>query len=184
MVEVRPLGLDGILEIRPPRFGDERGFFSEVWNEAKMREAGVDIRFVQDNHSYSAAKGVLRGLHYQLPPAAQKKLIRVSRGAIFDVAVDIRRGSPTFGQWTGIVVSAELWNQLLIPEGFAHGFLTLEDNSEVQYKVDALYQPELERAIRFDDLQIGIEWPLPADSLVLSEKDRDAPLLAQAEIGF
>ena len=184
MLEVRPLGLRGIVEIRPQRFGDERGFFSEVWNEEKMRESGLDIHFVQDNHSFSAAKGVLRGLHFQLPPAAQKKLIRVSRGSIFDVAVDIRRNSPTFGQWTGMVISAELWNQLLIPEGFAHGFLTLEENCEVQYKVDAPYRPELERAIRFDDPQIGIDWPLATDSVLLSAKDRAAPLLAEIETGF
>ena len=184
MLEVRPLGLEGVVEIRPQRFGDDRGFFSEVWNEERMHEAGLDIRFVQDNHSYSAAEGVLRGLHFQLRPAAQKKLIRVSRGSIFDVAVDIRTASPTFGQWTGAIISAELWNQVLIPEGFAHGFVTLEEHCEVQYKVDAPYRPELERAIRFDDPQIGIEWPLPAETMTLSPKDRAAPLLADVETGF
>jgi dTDP-4-dehydrorhamnose 3,5-epimerase len=184
MLELRPLGLDGVIEIRPQRFGDERGFFSEVWSAERMCEAGFDIAFVQDNHSYSATKGVLRGLHFQLPPAAQKKLIRVSRGSVFDVAVDIRKGSPSFGRWTGAILSAELWNQLLIPEGFAHGFVTLEEHCEVQYKVDAPYRPDLERAVRFDDPQIGIEWPLPADALTLSAKDRAAPLLADVETGF
>jgi dTDP-4-dehydrorhamnose 3,5-epimerase len=184
VLEIHSLGLDGVLEIRPQRFGDERGFFSEVWSAERMREAGFDIDWVQDNHSYSAAKGVLRGLHYQLPPAAQKKLIRVSRGSIFDVAVDIRQGSPSFGRWAGVVVSAQAWNQVLVPEGFAHGFLTLEEDCEVQYKVDAPYRPDLERAIRFDDPQIGIDWPLPADALTLSAKDRIAPLLADAETGF
>lgn len=184
MLDIRQLELDGVLEIRPPRFGDERGFFSEVWSDEKMRAAGLDISFVQDNHSYSAAKGVLRGLHFQLPPAAQKKLVRVSRGSIFDVAVDIRRGSPTFGKWAGLVVSAERWNQILVPEGFAHGFVTLEEHTEVQYKVDAPYRPDLERAIRFDDPEIAIDWPLPPEILTLSAKDREAPLLSHIETGF
>jgi dTDP-4-dehydrorhamnose 3,5-epimerase len=119
-----------------------------------------------------------------MPPAAQHKLIRVSRGSVFDVAVDIRRGSPTFGQWAGAIVSAELWNQLLIPPGFAHGFLTLEEQTEVQYKVSAPYRPDLDRAIRFDDPAIGIEWPLSADQISLSDKDRSAPLLSAVETGF
>ena len=149
-----------------------------------MARAGFDIPFVQDNHSYSAAKGVLRGLHFQLPPAAQHKLVRVSRGSIFDVAVDIRRGSATFGQWVGVIISAELWNQLLIPPGFAHGLLTLEAHSEVQYKVSAPYRPELDRAIRFDDPAIGIQWPMQAVQIVMSDKHRAAPLLSAVETGF
>lgn len=184
MLELRPLELEGVVEIRPSRFGDERGFFSEVWSQEKMSDLGLDIHFVQDNHSYSAAKGVLRGLHFQLAPEAQKKLVRVSRGSIYDVAVDIRRASPTYGKWTGLVVSAELWNQILIPEGFAHGFVTLEEHTEVQYKVDAPYRPDLERAIRFDDPEIGIDWPLPYDGFTLSAKDRAAPFLSQVETGF
>ncbi len=184
MLDVRPLALDGVVEIRPTKFGDPRGFFSEVWNRELMAEAGLDIAFVQDNHSYSAAKGVLRGLHFQIAPAAQYKLVRVSRGSIFDVAVDIRRSSPTFGQWIGAVISAELWNQLLVPPGFAHGFVTLEDHCEVQYKVSAPYRPELERAIRFDDPAIGIDWPIASDQLLLSEKDRSAPLLAAIGTDF
>lgn len=178
MLDVRPLRIEGLFEIRPKRFGDDRGFFSETWSRQAMREAGFDLEFVQDNHSRSA-KGVLRGLHFQIAPAAQTKLVRVSRGAVFDVAVDVRPGSATFGQWDGIELSAEAWNQLLIPEGFAHGFLALEDGTEVQYKVTAPYRPDLERSLRFDDPAIGIEWP-PLDlPPLLSSKDREAPLLSQ-----
>ncbi len=181
MLDVRPLELPGLVEIRPAKFGDDRGFFSETWNAAAMTAAGLDLGFVQDNHSRSAAH-VLRGLHYQLPPAAQDKLVRVSRGAVFDIAVDIRRDSPTFGRWAALVLSAELWNQLLIPKGFAHGFLTLEEGSEVQYKVSAPYSPEHERSIRFDDPALGIEWPVAADAIQLSAKDRAAATLAEADI--
>jgi len=182
VVEIRPLDLEGLVELRPPRFRDERGFFSEVWSQDALAEAGIDISFVQDNHSCSA-RGVLRGLHLQLPPAAQDKLVRVTRGVIFDVAVDIRFGSPTFGRWAGVTLSAEEWNQLLVPKGFAHGFVALEDGTEVIYKVSAPYAPALERSIRFDDPAIGIEWPLEPDALILSDKDRAAPLLAQLEPG-
>jgi dTDP-4-dehydrorhamnose 3,5-epimerase len=184
MLDVRRLDLEGLLEIRPPRFGDDRGFFSEVWNAEKMEEAGLDLDFLQDNHSYSAGRGVLRGLHFQAPPAAQDKLLRVSRGAVFDVAVDIRRGSKTFGQWAGLIISAKEWNQILVPKGFAHGFVTLEPDTEVQYKVTAPYRPDMDRAIRFDDPRIGIEWPIPADELQLSAKDRAAPMLADVDTGF
>lgn len=180
-LDVRPLGLDGVVEIRPARFGDDRGFFSETWSGERMAAAGLDLAFVQDNHSHSTARGVLRGLHYQLPPAAQDKLVRVTRGAIFDVAVDIRRGSPTFGSWVGLTISASHWNQILVPKGFAHGFVTLEPDTEVQYKVTAPYRPDLDRGIRFDDPAIGIEWPVPADQVQLSAKDRIAPLLAEAD---
>jgi dTDP-4-dehydrorhamnose 3,5-epimerase len=182
MLDVRPLGLDGLREIRPARARDERGFFSETYSDAAMAAAGIHVAFVQDNHSVSAARGVLRGLHYQLPPSAQDKLVRVTRGAIYDVAVDIRRGSPTFGRWAGLVLSAELWNQLLVPRGFAHGFVTLEEGCEVQYKVSAPYDRDCDRAIRFDDPAIGIDWPLAGDALTLSAKDRAAPLLAEAEL--
>jgi dTDP-4-dehydrorhamnose 3,5-epimerase len=182
MLDVRPLGLDGAFEIRPARHGDARGFFSEIWNGERFAEAGLHHQWVQDNHSMSAAKGVLRGLHYQLPPAPQAKLVRVTRGSIYDVAVDIRRESPTFGRWVGLVLSAELWNQALIPAGFAHGFVTLEDNVEVQYKVSAPYRPDLDRAIRFDDPAIGIEWPIAGDAVQLSAKDQAAPKLAAADL--
>ena len=184
MVDVRRLAIDGLIEIRPRRFEDERGFFSETWNAAAWREAGVDRQFVQDNHSLSRRPGVLRGLHFQAPPSAQAKLVRVSRGSAFDVAVDVRSGSPTYRQWVGVLLSAAEWNQLLIPEGFAHGFLTLEPDTEVQYKATALYDPASDRVIRFDDPAIGIEWPLAADQLTLSDRDRTAPLLAELETGF
>jgi dTDP-4-dehydrorhamnose 3,5-epimerase len=184
MLDVRPLELDGLLEIRPPRFGDDRGFFSEVWSTERMEGAGLHIPMVQDNHSYSAARGVLRGLHFQVPPAAQDKLVRVSRGSVFDVAVDIRRGSPSFGKWAGLVLSAELWNQILVPKGFAHGFVTLEPDTEVQYKVSASYRPDCDRVIRFDDPAIGIDWPVDASDLILSAKDGAAPLLADVDTGF
>lgn len=181
MLEVRELGLEGVIEITPRRYSDDRGFFSETYNAEAFAAAGIDLVFVQDNHSFSAAKGVLRGLHYQLPPRAQDKLVRVARGAILDVAVDIRRGSPDFGNWVVLEVSAEKWNQILVPKGFAHGFLTLCENTEVIYKVTDIYSPDHDRSIRFDDPEIGIEWPLPASALVLSEKDRNAPLLRAVE---
>ena len=184
VLEVRRLELDGLLEIRPKRLSDERGFFSEVWREDRLAEAGIDARFIQDNHSFSTARGVLRGLHFQQPPAAQDKLVRVSRGAIFDVAVDIRSGSPTFGKWAGLAISAAEWNQLFVPRGFAHGFVTLEEDTEVLYKVSAPYSPEHERAVRFDDPAIGIDWPVEAGALILSDKDRNAPPLAEVETGF
>ncbi|WP_336511964.1 dTDP-4-dehydrorhamnose 3,5-epimerase [Sphingomonas arenae] len=183
MLEVRDLGL-GVREIRPRRFADERGFFSEVWNAETWREAGLELQFVQDNHSLSRARGVLRGLHFQSPPFAQEKLVRVTRGSVFDVAVDIRSGSPTFGQWVSVVLSAEAWNQVLVPAGFAHGFLTLEPDTEVQYKVTAPYSAAHDRAIRWNDPAIGIEWPLEEAELTLSAKDQAAPLLAQADTGF
>ncbi len=184
MLDVRPLGLDGVLEIRPPRFSDERGFFSEIWNDASWREAGIEVSFVQDNHSLSRLVGVLRGLHFQRPPAAQDKLVRVTRGAVFDVAVDLRSGSPTLSRWVGTTLSAEAWNQLLVPRGFAHGFVTLEPHTEVQYKVSFPYSPDDERCVRFDDPAIGIKWPLPPEQLMLSDKDRTAPFLADVDTGF
>ncbi|WP_164879604.1 dTDP-4-dehydrorhamnose 3,5-epimerase [Afifella aestuarii] len=182
MIEVRPLGLEGVVEIVPKKFGDDRGFFSETYNADRFAEAGIPLTFVQDNHSYSKAVGVLRGLHYQLPPRAQDKLVRVTRGRILDVAVDIRRSSPTFRQWVSLEVSAEKWNQILIPAGFAHGFLTLEPDTEVLYKVTDVYSPEHDRSLRFDDLEIGVDWPLSGDALTLSAKDQGAPLLAEADI--
>lgn len=182
MTEFRALALSGVVEIVPKKFGDDRGFFSETYNTGSFREAGIDVEFVQDNHSYSAAKGVLRGLHYQLPPFAQDKLVRVTRGRVLDVAVDIRRNSPTFRQWVAVELSAEKWNQLFVPKGFAHGFVTLEDHTEFLYKVSALYSPAHDRSIRFDDPEIGVAWPDVPGGFQLSAKDRDAPLLAAAEI--
>ncbi|WHS32605.1 dTDP-4-dehydrorhamnose 3,5-epimerase [Brucella sp. NM4] len=181
-MEVRSLGLDGVFEIIPRKFGDDRGFFSETYNAKSFADSGIDLTFVQDNHSFSAAKGVVRGLHYQLPTRAQDKLVRVIRGAILDVAVDIRKSSPTFGRWVALEVSAEKWNQILVPKGFAHGFMTLVENTEVIYKVTDYYSPEHDRSIRFDDPAIGIEWPLPSSGVQLSDKDQKAPLFADAEV--
>ena len=178
-MQVRQLGLDGVVEIVPKKFGDSRGFFSETYSRAAFAAAGLCCDWVQDNQSFSAEKGVLRGLHFQLAPHAQDKLVRVLRGSIFDVAVDIRTASPTFGRWVSCVLSAAAWNQLLIPRGFAHGFLTLEPATEVFYKVSARYAPECDRAIRYDDPAIGITWPLDGTDPVLSDKDRKAPLLAE-----
>jgi dTDP-4-dehydrorhamnose 3,5-epimerase len=182
--DARPLELDGLFEIRPRRFDDERGFFSEVWRDDWLGELRPCVRFVQDNHSHSKLRGVLRGMHFQRPPAAQDKLVRVARGSIFDVALDIRVASPTFGRWAGIVLSSAEWNQLFIPKGFAHGFVTLEDDTEVLYKVSEAYSPENDCAIRFDDPVVGIEWPVDRASLIVSDKDRTAPLLAEIETGL
>lgn len=179
---VRQLGLEGVLEILPQKHGDARGFFSEVWSIAGLSSAGIELAFVQDNHSYSAAKGVMRGLHYQLPPFAQDKLVRVIRGAIFDVAVDLRKGSPSFAKWVGLEVSAAKWNQILVPAGFGHAFVTLEPDTEVLYKVSNPYSAPHDRAIRFDDPDIGIEWPGTPAAFQLSDKDRNAPLLKNADV--
>jgi dTDP-4-dehydrorhamnose 3,5-epimerase len=182
-VEVRPTALPEVLEIVPKRHGDERGFFSEIYNQATFRKHGIDLIWVQDNHAFSREAGVLRGLHYQLDPMAQDKLVRVTRGRAFDVAVDARKGSPRYGKWVGVELSAERWNQLLVPKGFLHGYLTLEPDTEVLYKVTALYSPELDRAVRYDDPDIGIAWPMSGQP-VLSDKDRNAPPLRQVENSF
>jgi dTDP-4-dehydrorhamnose 3,5-epimerase len=182
MVEARPLGLDGVMELTPKKIGDDRGYFSETYNAEALAAHGIDLTFVQDNHSHSAAAGVLRGLHYQLPPHAQAKLVRVVRGRIFDVAVDIRRGSPNFGRWVGLEISAEKWNQMLVPAGFAHGFVTLEPNTEVIYKVTDFYSPRDDRSIRFDDPAIGVAWPVDTNRVQLAARDRDAPLLGDATV--
>ncbi|PWU72796.1 dTDP-4-dehydrorhamnose 3,5-epimerase [Ochrobactrum sp. POC9] len=181
-MQVRPLGLDGVFEILPRKFGDDRGFFSETYKANALSDAGIDFSFVQDNHSYSAAKGVVRGLHYQLPPFAQDKLVRVTRGAILDVVVDIRKSAPTFGKWIALEISDEKWNQILVPKGFAHGFITLTEDTEVIYKVSDYYAPEYDRSIRFDDPAIGVNWPIPESGVQLSAKDEKAPLLANAEV--
>ena len=182
-MKVIETALPGVVIIEPQVFGDARGWFMESWSAKKMEDGGIHVAFVQDNHSFSAQKGTLRGLHYQLNPMAQAKLLRASRGAIFDVAVDIRRGSPTYAQWVGVELSAENYRQLFIPRGFAHGFITLTDNVEVQYKADNLYAPDCDGNIRWDDPAIGVAWPLTPT--VLSEKDATAPLLAErSELNF
>ena len=174
--------IEGPLLISPQAFGDERGWFFESWNQRRFNEAvGEAVVFSQDNHSRSV-QGVLRGLHYQLAPEPQAKLVRASIGEIFDVAVDIRRGSPTFGQWVGAELSAENHCQLWVPEGFAHGFLTLSEQAEVQYKARGFWNRDCERAIRWDDPDLAIAWPLErleGVSVSLSEKDADAPGLQQ-----
>lgn len=175
--------LDGVVIVEPTVFGDQRGWFMETYNEVEFLKAGINLKFVQDNQSFSAVKGTLRGLHYQLNPKAQTKLVRCTKGAIFDVAVDIRKGSPTFGKWFGIELTAENKKQLLIPKGFAHGFMTLNNDIEVQYKVDELYASEYDRGIIWNDPVIKIEWPMDVKP-TLSAKDEKAPLLEEAENNF
>lgn len=169
--------LKGVYILEPQVFGDARGWFMESWSKRKLEEAGIFADFVQDNQSFSAQKGTLRGLHYQLNPMCQAKLLRCTRGRIFDVAVDIRRGSPQYAQWVGVELSAENKKQLFIPRGFAHGFITLSDDVEVQYKADNYYAPECDGNIRWDDPQIHIDWPI--QPTVLSDKDKKAPLLRE-----
>jgi dTDP-4-dehydrorhamnose 3,5-epimerase len=176
--------LDGVLILTPARHGDARGFFSESWNRAALRAEGVDIDFVQDNHSLSAREGTVRGLHFQAPPMAQDKLVRCGRGALFDVAVDLRAGSPTYGNWVGITLSFENGRQLLVPKGFAHGFATLEPETEIIYKCSAPYAPDCDRALRFDDPAIGIDWPVTRADAILSDKDAAAPGLADLVTPF
>ena len=175
--------LPGVKIVEATVFGDYRGWFMESYSYDKFNEAGINLNFVQDNQSYSAVKGTLRGLHYQLNPKSQTKLVRCTRGAIFDVAVDIRRGSATFGKWFGIELNEENKKQLLIPKGFAHGFMTLTNDVEVQYKVDEFYSPEHERGIIWNDPEININWPIDIKP-VLSAKDEKAPLLKDAENNF
>ncbi|RTL01190.1 MAG: dTDP-4-dehydrorhamnose 3,5-epimerase [Proteobacteria bacterium] len=171
-----------VILIKPKVFGDERGFFLESYKKSLFHANGITEEFIQDNHSKSS-KGVLRGLHYQLDPKAQGKLVRCVAGAVFDVAVDIRRGSPTFGKWVGFELSAENKHMLWIPAGFAHGFVTLEDNTEFLYKTTGEYAPECDRGIRYDDPEIGIIWPI-IDGLLLSDKDLKQPLLQNTDINF
>ena len=170
--------------IRPRRFVDSRGWFSETWNRASLAAAGIGIDFCQDNHSLSQPQGTLRGLHFQVPPFAQVKLVRCLRGRIFDVAVDIRRGSPTFGQWAGLELSADNGKQLLIPAGYAHGFVTLEPDCEIAYKVDAHYSAECDGGIAWNDPTIGIDWPLGDIIPVLSDKDLALPRLEALLVDF
>lgn len=181
-MNIIPLKLESVYLIEPTLHRDSRGFFMESYNERKLRELGIQHNFVQDNHSLSVDPGVIRGLHYQLNPKAQTKLVRVTAGAIYDVVVDIRRGSPTFGQWIGVILSAHNHRQLLVPKGFAHGFCTLVPNTEVQYKVDEYYSPECDRGILWNDPELAIDWPVT--NPVLSEKDKGHPFLKDADINF
>ena len=167
--------------IVPKRWEDDRGYFAETYSKASYLEHGIDVEFLQDNHSLSRKVGTLRGLHFQVPPHTQGKLVRCGRGAIFDVAVDIRRGSPTYGKWEGFELSAENGHQLYVPVGFAHGFVTLEADSEIVYKCTDYYAPETEGAVLWNSC--GIEWPLSGDP-ILSDKDQEAPLLADFDSPF
>ena len=175
--------LPGVYIIEPDVRGDARGYFMEVWSTRNFEELGLHYDFVQDNQSFSAKKGVLRGLHFQNAPMSQAKLVRVTRGAVMDVAVDLRKGSPTYRQWVAVELSAENKRMLMIPRGFGHGFKALTDNVEFCYKVDNLYSKELDRGIRFDDPTIGVEWG-EVDEALLSAKDMNAPLLDDSDCNF
>ncbi|HAQ39733.1 MAG TPA: dTDP-4-dehydrorhamnose 3,5-epimerase [Clostridiales bacterium] len=174
--------IEDVFIIEPQVFGDQRGWFTETYSKMKFKELGIDIDFVQDNHSMSSQKGTIRGLHFQISPKAQTKLVRCTRGSIFDVAVDLRQGSSTYKKWVGVELSEDNKKQLLIPKGFAHGFLTLADDVEVQYKVDVYYAPECDRSLKFDDSEIGVKWGV--DNPILSEKDKNAPLLKDCDVNF
>ena len=179
-MHVEATAIPAVKIVTPKKFGDARGFFSETYSKAAWDKAGLDYVFVQDNHSFSAAVGTLRGLHVQIPPFAQDKLVRAGRGRILDVAVDVRRSSPTFGKYVAVELSAENWRQLLIPVGFAHAFVTLEPDCEALYKTTAPYSPEHDRGVAWDDPDIGIKWPLPDGGPTLSDKDKKWPRLKAA----
>ena len=183
-LKVEPLAIPDVKVVTPPRFGDDRGFFSETYNAQRFREAGIDADFVQDNHSLSARKGTVRGLHFQAPPFAQAKLVRVLRGAIVDVAVDVRRGSPTYGKWVSAELSAENGAQIYVPRGFLHGFATLEPDTEIAYKVDNYYSKECDGAVLWNDETLAIDWGIPAAEAVLSEKDAAAQRFADFDTPF
>jgi len=183
-LKVRKLRLQGILEITPQKYLDKRGFFSEVYNEKLLGEAGIDTKWVQDNVSLSPRMGTIRGLHFQEPPAAQDKLIRVSRGRILDVVVDLRRNSKTFGKSLTVEISAEKWNQLLVPVGFAHGLITLEDDTEVHYKVSNFYAPEHDKGILWSDPVLDIDWGVDQGEVLVSPKDQVQPKLSEITSPF
>lgn len=176
-MDVQPTAIPDVVIITPRKFGDHRGFFSETYKRCALAEAGIDAEFVQDNQSLSAEQGTLRGLHFQCPPKAQDKLVRVTRGAILDVAVDIRHDSRTYGQHVGVTLSAENWSQLWVPKGFAHGFITLEPDTEVLYKVTDYYSPEHDAGIAWNDPALGIDWGI--DTPILSDKDTKHPTLSE-----
>ena len=184
MLKATPLALPGALLIEPKRFSDARGFFSEVFKARDYVEVGVTETFVQDNHALSTEKGVIRGLHFQVPPHAQGKLVRVARGAVVDVIVDIRKGSPTFGQHLSVTLSAENWHQLWVPAGFAHGYCTLTPDCELLYKVTDYYAPDSDKGLAFDDPDLGIDWPVAPENAILSKKDLEQPRLADLDTPF
>jgi len=178
MLDIEATAIPDVKILTPKQVNDGRGFFSEVYSRRRFEEAGLDFDFVQDNHSLSTAAGTIRGLHFQISPFAQGKLVRVTRGRVFDVVVDLRRSSATFGQHVCVELSAANWRQLLIPTGFAHGFCTLEPDTEVLYKVTNHYSAEHDRGLAFDDPALGITWPVPPGDAILSEKDRKHPRLS------
>src|ERR1700710_1066302 len=177
ILQITPLGIADVKLVVPQIHRDARGFFSETWSRRGLEAARIATEFVQDNHSLSGEVGTLRGLHFQLPPHAQGKLLRVARGSVFDVAVDIRVGSPTYGQHASAILSAENWTQIWIPAGFAHGYCTLEANTEVVYKVTDYYAPDCDRGLKWDDAAIGVEWPVAPNDARLSDRDRRNPAL-------
>ena len=183
-MNVEALEINEIRLITPPRFSDARGFFSETWSEGRFAAAGIPGPFIQDNHVVSQGAGVLRGLHCQVGPNAQGKLVRCTKGAIYDVAVDARRGSPTFGRYVGAEISAQNWSQIWIPVGFLHGYCTLTDETEVVYKVTGAYDKAAERGVIWNDPDIGIKWPLDADRVILSDKDTVLPRLRDLPVLF
>lgn len=178
-MEVVATEIPEIKMIRPKKHRDDRGFLSETWSQKKFAAVGLDDEYVQDNHTFSARRGTVRALHFQIPPFAQAKLVRCTRGAIFDVAVDIRRGSPTFGRHVSALMTAGDWCEVLIPVGFAHGYCTLEPETEVLYKVSDYYAPHHERGLLWDDPALGIDWPVDPAAAILSERDRGHPPLAE-----
>lgn len=184
MLTVEPTAVPDVRIVTSKRFGDDRGFFSEVWSQRSFAEAGIDLPFVQDNHSWSAKTGTIRGLHFQSPPFGQDKLVRVVRGRILDVAVDLRRSSPTYGRHVAVELSAENWRQLLVPVGFAHGFCTLEPDTEVTYKVTGYYSAAHDLGLAWDDPDLGIAWPVTATDATLSPKDTRHPRLSELQSPF
>ena len=184
MLTVASTPIEEVKILTPARFADERGLFSEVFNEQRFAEAGIVVHFVQDNHSVSAKVGTIRGLHFQSPPFAQDKLVRVLRGRILDVAVDLRRSSPTYGRHVALELSAESWQQLFVPIGFAHGFCTLEPGTEVLYKTSNYYSAAHDRGLAWDDPSLAIQWPVQSDGAILSDKDRRQPRLADLPTYF
>ena len=183
-MEFQRFDIDGLVLITPRKIADARGFFSETYRADQAAAHGVPAGFVQENHACSTQRGVLRGLHFQLPPHAQGKLVRVTRGRILDVAVDIRDGSPTFGRHVAVELSADNWRQFWVPAGFAHGYLTLEDHTEVLYKTTDYYAPQVDRGIAWNDPALGIDWGIAPDAVTLSEKDRKQPRLADIGVVF
>jgi len=181
-MKIEKTKLEGVIIIEPDVYGDERGWFMESYNKQRMQEFGIDVEFVQDNCSFSSQKGTLRGLHFQNKPNAQSKLIRCTQGKVLDVAVDLRKDSLTFKQWISVELTGENKKQLFIPKGFAHGFLTLSDNVEFQYKVDEYYSKDSDRSIRFDDPEINVDWQI--EDPILSDKDKSAPLLKDSDCNF